>query len=65
VLAHLKDQRVVTLVDLPCFGNPTKLAWHKRPWRCGDPDCPNGSWTEGDDRIAARVWPSPIVRVAG
>lgn len=53
VLAHLKDQRVVTLVDLPCFGNPTKLAWHKRPWRCGDPDCPNGSWTEGDDRIAA------------
>ena len=28
VLAHLKDQRVVTLVDLPCFGKSTKLAWH-------------------------------------
>jgi transposase len=53
VLAHLKEQRVVTLVELPCFGKPTKLAWHKRRWRCADPDCPNGSWTEGDDRIAA------------
>jgi transposase len=53
VVAHLKDQRVVRLVDLPCFGKVTKLAWHKRRWRCSDPDCPNGSWTEGDDRIAA------------
>ena len=53
VVAHLKDQRVVRLVDLPCFGKATKLAWHKRRWRCSDPDCPNGSWTEGDDRIAA------------
>jgi transposase len=53
VVAHLKDQRVVRLVDLPCFGKPTRLAWHKRRWRCGDPDCPNRSWTEGDDRIAA------------
>ena len=53
VVAHLKDQRVVRLVDLPCFGKATKAAWHKRRWRCSDPDCPNGSWTEGDDRIAA------------
>jgi transposase len=53
VLAHLKDQRGVTLVDLPCFGKPTKLPWHNRRWRCGDPDCPNGSWTECDERIAA------------
>jgi len=53
VLAHLKDQRIVTLVDLPCFGKPTRLAWHKRRWRCSEVDCPNGSWSEEDRRIAA------------
>lgn len=53
VLAHLKDQRIVTLVDLPCFGRCTRLLWHKRRWRCPDPDCANGSWTEEDERIAA------------
>ncbi len=53
VVAHLKDQRMVTLVDLPCFGRPTRLLWHKRRWRCPDRDCPNGSWTEEDARIGA------------
>ena len=52
VRAHLKDQRVVTLVDLPCFGKCTRLIWHKRRWQCPDTDCTNGSWTEEDDRIA-------------
>jgi transposase len=52
VRAHLKDQRVVTLVDLPCFGKCTRLIWHKRRWRCPDTDCTMGSWTEEDDRIA-------------
>ena len=26
--------------------------WHKRRFRCGDPDCAMGSWTEEDTRIA-------------
>jgi len=52
VRAHLKDQRMATLVDLPCFGKCTRLQWHKRRWRCPDADCTNGSWTEEDDRIA-------------
>ena len=47
------DQRIVTLVDLPCFGKPTRLAWHKRRWRCSEVDCPNGSWSEEDPRIAS------------
>jgi transposase len=53
VMAHLKDQRPVSLVDLPCFGKPTRLVWHKRRWKCPDGDCPNGTWTEEDPRIAA------------
>jgi hypothetical protein len=29
------------------------VQWSKRRWRCVDPDCPKGSWTEEDRRIAA------------
>jgi transposase len=53
VPARLKDRPVVVLVDLPAFGRSTRLAWHKRRWQCLDPDCPAGSWTEVDVRIAA------------
>ena len=43
----------MVLIDLPAFGKPTRLHWHKRRWRCDDPDCAMGSWTEQDRRIAA------------
>ncbi len=29
-----KDVDVVVLVDLPAFGRPTRLLWHKRRWTC-------------------------------
>ena len=52
VLARFKGWREVVLRDLR-FGDQTvALHWHKRRWRCEDPDCPNGGWTEQDDRIA-------------
>jgi len=50
---HLKDQRPVVLVDLPCFGRPTRLVWHKRRWRCPAVACGQGTWSEEDARIAA------------
>jgi transposase len=52
VPAQLKGWREVVLVDLQFAGKSTSLHWHKRRWRCADRDCPNGSWTEQDDRIA-------------
>jgi transposase len=52
VIAQLKGWREVVLVDLQFGGKPMTLHWHKRRWRCADTDCPNGSWTERDDRIA-------------
>jgi transposase len=52
VVAELKEQRIVPLVDLPCFGRPTRLNWHKRRFRCPEPDCPMKSWSEDDPRIA-------------
>jgi transposase len=53
VVAHMKDQRPVRFVDLPVAGRPMALIWHKRRWRCPDADCPTGSWTEEDERIAS------------
>ena len=51
--AWLKDRRPVALVDLPAFGRPAVLVWHKRRWRCPEVDCEVGTWTETDPRIAA------------
>ena len=53
VIAWVKDRARITLVDLPMFGRPARLVWHKRRFTCPDPDCANGSWTEEDARIAA------------
>lgn len=53
VVARAKDRSRVELVDLPMFGRPVRLVWHKRRWRCADADCTKGSWTEEDHRIAA------------
>jgi len=48
-----EDRARVELVDLPLQGRPSRLVWRKRRWMCPDGDCPMGSWTEEDDRIAA------------
>jgi hypothetical protein len=29
-----EDRPVIELVDLPCFGRPARLVWHKDRWRC-------------------------------
>jgi hypothetical protein len=53
VIAQVKHRPGVVLVDLPVYGRATRLVWHKRRWRCADPDCAKRSWTEEDSRIAA------------
>ena len=50
--ARVKDRRPVALVDLPAFGRPARLVWHKRRWCCPEPDCATGSWTETNPKIA-------------
>jgi len=52
--ASIKDRPAVTFVDLPCFGRPTRLVWHKPRWSCRQRECAAGSWTIVDERIA---WP--------
>lgn len=41
------------LVDCPCFGRPAELIWRKHTWRCVQPACPQGVFTERDDELAA------------
>jgi transposase len=53
VLAQMKDRTAVELVDLPCFGRPTRLIWHKCRWKCPEPTCAMASWTEENERIGA------------
>ena len=45
-------ERPVVLVDLPAFGRPARLVWHKRRWRCGSSGCSAGTVTEQDLEIA-------------
>ena len=45
-------EREVELVDLPAFGRPARLVWHKRRWRCGNRGCAAGTVTEQDPQIA-------------
>jgi len=51
--AWVKDRPVVSYVDLPFGGVPMTLRWKKHRLVCPDPDCPQGSFTLGDHRIAA------------
>jgi transposase len=50
----VKQHRVVRLTDLPVFGRPVVLAWHKLRRVCPNSSCDQGSWTTSDERIAAR-----------
>ena len=47
-----KGSSPVGLVDLPAFGRPVGLVWHKRRWQCPDADCDVRSFTEVDEEIA-------------
>lgn len=52
VIAHSHGRREVMLVDA-CFGRSVQVVWRKRIWRCIEPACPTGVFTEQDDQIAA------------
>jgi transposase len=39
-------RRVHTVADAPCFGTPVTLRWLKRLWRCSEPACERGTFSE-------------------
>ena len=54
VVAHVKDRPVVELVDVSIGRRPMRLVWHKRRFRCPEPSCPTGTWTEDEPSIAPK-----------
>jgi transposase len=48
-------RRRVKVRDLPLADRPVVLVWAKRLWRCPEPACPAGTWSEESDEIAARA----------
>lgn len=51
VIAVSRGRRSVMLVDAPCFGRPVRVVWRKRTWRCREPACVVGSFTEQDEQV--------------
>ncbi len=48
-------RRVVRVRDLPAGDRPVVLVWRKRIWRCPEPDCDVGTWSEETDAIGPRA----------
>jgi hypothetical protein len=55
VLATGNGRRKVTAADAPCFGMSVLIIWLKRVWRCAEPDCSTGTWSEMHELIAPRA----------
>ena len=53
--AAAHDRMPIAVRDLPCFGRPSRLVWHKRRWRCRDVDCDARTWTETMDHVSPRT----------
>jgi len=51
--AWVKERDRVELVDLPAFGRPARLVWHKHRLYCPKLKCQQGSWTVENLAIAA------------
>ncbi len=46
VVAIGHGRRIRRLHDIPAFGAPVELVWRSRRYRCAEPLCPGGSFTE-------------------
>src|SRR5690349_270729 len=55
VVAIGHGRRVHTAADAPCFGAVTVIRWRKRVWRCAEPACPVGTFSEQHELMAPRA----------
>ncbi len=55
VIAASHGRREHTAADAPCFGTPTQILWRKRVWRCREPACPGGVFSETHPLIGPRA----------
>lgn len=52
--ARVKDRPCVTLIDLLCFDQPTRLMWRKHRLTCTNPDCEKKSWVITHPRLSSQ-----------
>lgn len=52
-VGHGRRRRVIA--DAPAFGVPVRLTWLARLWRCREPSCPVGVFTERHDLVPPRA----------
>jgi len=55
VLAASHGRRWRGLHDIPAFGAPVELAWRVRRYRCAEPLCPGGVFTETHELATGRA----------
>jgi len=55
VVAVGHGRRRRSVADAPCFGLPVRLMWLARLWRCREPACPVGVFTERHDLVPPRA----------
>ena len=53
VSTSVKAKAVTAPKDLPYGQDPIRVAWHKIRWRCREPQCRRGSFTEAIDEVPA------------
>ncbi|WP_216389423.1 transposase family protein [Arcanobacterium phocae] len=50
--ALVKERPKIRYIDLPVYGRPMSLLWHKHRLYCPNPECGINSWTSQDKRIS-------------
>ena len=55
VVAVGHGRRLHEAADAPCFGVPTRVRWRKRVWRCPEPACARGTFSEEHPLLAPRA----------
>lgn len=61
---RLKDYRTTRPRHLPCGGRPVSIRWRKARWRCTEPACPRGSFTEAIRAVPAGMRTTTALRQA-
>ena len=54
VVAASHNRMPVEYRDLPAFGRPVRLVWHKRRFRCAETGCAMCTWTEVSEALSVR-----------
>ncbi len=48
-------RREHTVHDAPCFTVPAVVVWRRRIWRCAEPACPTGTFSEAHPLAGPRT----------